>query len=405
MKATLAAGIPNPMSLITDATGAAARAAAEPIVHSIASTFVRWLADACRDVGREVVSVLAGSASPQFDRGWWASPQGRELMSTVTALAAVLALAFLFLALIQGLLTGDPIGMVRTALGHVPLSALGVGAVIAATGLLLRVTDEATALVVRGAPENLGRFVEGFALNASVVTGGLAAVVLLGVFLIGALMVWAELVVRSALVYLLVAFAPLVLAARIWPAARGMFRRLCELGIALIVSKLAIGLALALGATALGGGNPESPGGAGGDTSLAGLLSGATLMGLAAFTPFVVLRLLPLVEAAAVAHGVSRSPIRGAQAAAAASAYPARLARLASGPAGAAASTASPRPGLALAAPALRSLPQANPSAPTPPSVRPHTGAGAGPGRQQQPPTPKRESRPPTKNPRPPASS
>src|SRR5207253_6182598 len=138
-------------------------------------------------------------------------------------------------------------------------------------------TDEATALVVHGTPENLGRFIQGFGLDASMATGGLAAVVLLAVFLIGALLVWAELVVRSALVYLLVAFAPLVLAARIWPAARGMFRRLCELGLALIVSKLAIALAFAVGAVALGAGDGAGPASiAAGDTgiSLAGLLGG-----------------------------------------------------------------------------------------------------------------------------------
>ena len=400
----LAAGIPNPISFVTDAAGTAGRAAVEPIVRSIASSFVGWLADACRDVGRELVSVLAGSASPQFDRGWWASAQGRELMGTVTSLAALLALAFLLLALIQGLLAGDPVGMVRTAVGHVPLSALGVGVVIAVTEVLLRATDEATALVVRGVPENLGRFIQGFGLDASMVTGGLAAVVLLGVFLVGALLVWAELVVRSALVYLLVAFAPLILAARIWPAARGMFRRLCELGIALIVSKLVIGLALAVGATALGAGDAGATDGSGGGMSLAGLLGGATLMGLAAFTPFVVLRLLPLVESAVVAHGVSRSPIRGAQATIAASAYPARLARLASGPAGAATSTPS-RAAVGLGAPALRSLPVAGRAGAAPPAARRHAGGGAGPGRQQQQPAPGSDARRPTKRPRPPASS
>lgn len=401
----LAAGIPNPISLVTDAAGSAARATAEPIVQSIASTFVGWLANACRDVGSQLVSVLARSASPQFDGDWWASPQNRELMGTVSALAALLAIAFLLLAVLQGLLAGDPVGMLRTALGHVPMSVLGVGVVIAVTELLLRVTDEATALVVRGTSENLGRFIQGFGLDASMWTGGLAAVVLLAVFLIGALLVWAELVVRSALVYLLVAFAPLVLAARIWPAARGMFRKLCELGIALIVSKLAIGLALALGATALGAGDAPAPGGAapgaaGGGMSLAGLLGGATLMGLAAFTPFVVLRLLPLVETAVVAHGVSRSPIRGAQVAAAASAYPARLTRLASGPAGAASSVPGGSSGT-LGPPALRSLP--GPGEAAPPSARRH--AGAGPGRQHQPPASGSQTRPPAKRPRPPASS
>ncbi|MEW6476851.1 MAG: hypothetical protein AB1679_31730, partial [Actinomycetota bacterium] len=321
------------MTMVTDAVGDVAGQAAGPIVSGIAASVLGWLADACRTVGGELVAALAGPASPRFGSGWWASPQGRELMGTVGALAATLAVGFLFLALLQGLIAGDPLGMVRSALGHVPLSALGVAVVAAVTEVLLRATDEATALVLHGTPENLARFVSGFGVQASVITGGLAAAVLMAVFLVAALLVWAELVVRSALVYLLVAFAPLVLAARIWPAARGVFRRLCELGLALIVSKLAIGLALAVGAAALGAGDGSGGGGDGG-MSLAGLLGGATLMGLAAFTPFVVLRLLPLVETAVVAQGISRSPVRGAQTAVAASAYPVRLARLAGGSAG-----------------------------------------------------------------------
>jgi hypothetical protein len=47
---------------------------------------------------------------------------------------------------------------------------------------------------------------------------------------------------------------------------------------------------------------------------LAGLMGGAVLMGLAAFTPFVLLRLLPILEVAVAAQGISRSPVRAAQA-------------------------------------------------------------------------------------------
>jgi len=385
-------GIPNPLTVVTDAAGGVAGRAAEPIVHGIATTVLGWLADACRSVGAELVAALSGPASPRFETGWWASPHARELMKTVSVLAATLAVGFLFLALLQGLLAGDPLGMLRSALGHVPLSALGMAVVVAATDVLLRVTDEATTLVLHGTPENLAHFVSGFGVQASVITSGLAAGVLMAVFLLGALLVWAELVVRSALVYLLVAFAPLVLAARIWPAARGMFRRLCELGLALIVSKLAIALALAVGAVALGAGE-----GAGwrpsGGLSLAGLLGGATLMGMAAFTPFVVLRLLPLLETAVVAQGISRAPVRGAQTAMAASAYPVRLARLAVGPTETTAATTGPR-----ALPAGSSIPLPAASG-TDPRVRPgqRPGAGSGPGRPSTAPT---QWRPPRRGPR-----
>lgn len=372
-------GIPNPLTVVTDVAGDVAGRAAQPIVHGIATTVLGWLADACRTVGAELVAALSGPAAPRFETGWWASPQARELMKTVGVLAATLAVGFLFLALLQGLLAGDPLGMLRSALGHVPLSALGMAVVVAVTDVLVRVTDEATALVLHGTPENLAHFVSGFGVQASLITGGLAAGVLMAVFLIGALLVWAELVVRSALVYLLVAFAPLVLAARIWPAARGMFRRLCELGLALIVSKLAIALALAVGAVAIGA--DDGVGRPGGGLSLAGLMGGATLMGLAAFTPFVVLRLLPLLETAVVAQGISRSPMRGAQTAMAASAYPVRLARLAVGPTGSATPT-GPR-----ALPAGSSIPlPSGADRRVRPGQRP--GGSSGPGRPSTAPAP-----------------
>src|SRR5207248_10954790 len=101
----------------------------------------------------------------------------------------------------------------------------------AATELLLAITDGASAMVLQGAPGDLGHFLSGFGSSATVATGGAAAAVMLVVFLIGALLVWIELLVRSALLYLLLAFAPLALAARVWPAAKGIFRRLCERGV------------------------------------------------------------------------------------------------------------------------------------------------------------------------------
>jgi hypothetical protein len=90
-----------------------------------------------------------------------------------------------------------------------------------------------------------------------------------------------------------------------------MWRRLCELAVALIASKFVIALALALGLAALGGGGPN-PGDTGTQAGVdtAGLLTGATLMLLAAFSPFVLLKLVPVAEAALVAQGVSRSPMR-----------------------------------------------------------------------------------------------
>jgi len=165
------------------------------------------------------------------------------------------------------------------------------------------------------------------------------------VFLLGAILVWIELVVRSSLIYLLMAAAPLTLAARVWPAARGAWRRLAELGLALIVSKFAIALALGLGAAALAGGGPKSGDlGTQAGMDLAGMLTGASLMLLAAFTPFIVLRLLPIVEGAVIAQGISRSPARAAQGGMQAAYYAQGLKRMAGGGGNRSGGTAGPAP-------------------------------------------------------------
>src|SRR5207249_4397922 len=74
-------------------------------------------------------------------------------------------------------------------------------------------------------------------------------------------------------------------------------------------------------------------------TDLAGLLGGATLMLLAAFMPFVILRLLPILEAAVVAQGISRAPMRAGQGGLQAAYYTQGLTRLAGGRASGGAAT------------------------------------------------------------------
>lgn len=337
---------------VTQLVGGAAEAGGRAALGIVVDGVLGALANACTRVVDQLVTFLDRSSSVSFDTGWWAGPAGQNLLASVLRLSAALMLIFLLLAIAQGVLAGDPMQAVRAAAIEAPLSVLGTTCLVAVTAVLLGVVDGASSLVLAGTGGDLGRFAEGFGAKATLATNGLVAVVLAVVFLIGALLVWIELAVRASLIYFLVLIGPVALAARVWPAARGVFRKLCELGIAVILSKFAISLALALGAAALAGGGPDRAGegvaGAAGQ-DLSGLLVGATLMLLAAFTPFVVLRLVPIVEAAAVAHGISRSPLRGAMAGAQTMYYGHGLMRLAGGAAalggGAAVAAASSSPG------------------------------------------------------------
>ncbi len=116
----------------------------------------------------------------------------------------------------------------------------------------------------------------------------------------------------------------------VWPAARGMVRKLTELVLALIFSKVVIAVAFSVGAAALAGvdnaGHADAGSTSGVSASAGTLFSGLVIFGLAAFAPFVVLKLFPAAEAAIVAQGISRGPVRTTQQASASAFYLERLA-------------------------------------------------------------------------------
>jgi hypothetical protein len=110
-----------------------------------------------------------------------------------------------------------------------------------------------------------------------------------------AFVLWLELLVRAAAVYVAVLFLPLVLTALVWPAVSHWCRRLVETLAALILSKFVIVATLSLAASAVGSG-------ASGGSGFAAVLAGGALLVLSTFVPFSILRLIPMVEAGAVGH-------------------------------------------------------------------------------------------------------
>ena len=374
---------------VTDLFGGAAKAVAGQILSMLGSAIISGLADACSQVAHGVLGFMDASSGIDLEAGWWAGERAQMVRSTILAVAVGLALLFVFLALLQGILAGDVGGMIRLVVREVPAAAIGTVLLGAVATLLLKLTDTASASVLAGAPGDLEAFLRRLAVPGAAPGYGLLGGVVLAVFLLAGLFVWVELLVRSALLYLLIAFAPLVLAARVWPITRGAFRRLCDLGVALIVAKFAVAAALALGAAALAGGGPQlaSPGVAEpAGISIGSMLAGASLMATAAFTPFVVLRILPVLETAVIAQGVSRSPVRAVQSGAQGAYYVQGLQRMAAG------SRPSARMAPSPAGIATGSLPP-RPSAPN--GQRPDT-----PARSADPSRPR-----PAHNPRPPKSS
>ena len=117
----------------------------------------------------------------------------------------------------------------------------------------------------------------------------------------GAFALWIELLMREAAVYVIVLMLPLAFAAMVWLARRIWAVRAVELLVALILSKFVIVAVLSLGGAAISAST--------GHQSVAGVMAGAVLVLLAAFSPWAMLRFVPMAEPASGAAGGLRGEV------------------------------------------------------------------------------------------------
>jgi hypothetical protein len=311
VRALVLADIPNPVGVVSDIVSGAGGWAFDKVASGIAS----WILGAVGFFVNGALDFLRTSSRPDVESAWFAGPGSPY--AAVRSIAAFLLVGFVFLGLIQGLLNGDVGGMVRRVAGNAPAAVAGMFATTVVVARLLELTDAMSDGVLTSTNSQSLHFLSSFGATVTASSGGFAAVLLGLVAVVAGLLLWVELIVRASLVYVLVAVSPLAFAATLWPAAKGVLRKTVELILAVILSKLVICITLAIGVAAVGGTGTAGvgPGGLAANTgaNVASLLVGAVLLGLAAFSPFIVLKLVPVAEAAIVAQGVSRGPWRATQ--------------------------------------------------------------------------------------------
>lgn len=188
-----------------------------------------------------------------------------------------------------------PLGVISEFRGGVmwrPLIYVAVGALLvsvapACATLVLRAIDGIGSMVTPNLASQIDAASRHLDLGALTPTGAVVGVITL----IAGVIVSFELVIRSVVLVVVICVAPLVAAALSWLPARRLMVRLVEGFVAVAFAKLIVELALAVGVTLLALQR-------GVDLSL---LAGATLC-VAAFLPFVVIRLIPLGDVGMVSH-------------------------------------------------------------------------------------------------------
>jgi hypothetical protein len=321
----------GPVCQVAASAGAAASQVAGFGVSSVLDALGGWVAEGASWLLTQIGSVIGTTTGIDLGSSWFGAHYG-----TMAELAGLVIVPLLLLGIVQSIYRQNLSALLRSVLVNVPLAILLTAVAVKLVQLGLSVTDAMSSAVAHGAGLDTGHFMASVltGLSAGSATGQPSApafLMFLGALavVVGAVLVWVELLVRAAAVYVAVLFLPLALASLAWPAIAHWCRRLVDTLVALVLGKFVIVSVLSLAAGALAAGTGSAPtgptGGAAGDGGAGGggfttVLGGAALLLLSAFAPWALFRLLPFVEAGAVGHleGLGRRatqtatvPIRG----------------------------------------------------------------------------------------------
>ena len=290
---------------VSSSVGSAVGSAVGFGVGSVLDAVSNWVTGGAVWLLGRVGAVLASSTAIDLGAPWF-----RAHYATMAALAGVVIVPLLLLGVLQALYRQNASMLLRSVLVNVPLAVLLTAVAVTLVQLGLSVTDSMCAAVSGGSGSDAGHFMAtvAAALTPAAATGQTNApsfVLFLGgiAVVVGAVMVWLELLLRAAAVYMAVLFLPLALAGLAWPAISHWSRRLVDTLAALVLGKLVIVAVLSLAAGALADGAGTTPSGAASSGGgFASVLGGAALLLLAALAPWSLFRLLPFLEAGAVGH-------------------------------------------------------------------------------------------------------
>ena len=267
--------------------------------ESVLSGISQWVASGAEWLLNQIGDVLSATTTVDLGASWFQTHYGQ-----MTALAGVVVLPMLLASTLQAIVRQNPGQLIRTFLVQLPLALLLAVVAVQIVILSLSVTDAMSDAVAGGTRTDVSSLLNGVTsgLVNSAADPSIASFVLLLIALliaVAAFVLWLELLIRAAAVYVAVLFLPLALATLVWPAVSHYLRRLVETLAALILSKFVIVATLSLAVGALSSGTAGTGGHGSGFSSV---LAGGALLLMATFVPFAILRLIPAVEAGAVAH-------------------------------------------------------------------------------------------------------
>jgi hypothetical protein len=273
---------------------------ASDVGTSILDAVASWLIGAATAITGYVAKEMTATSTPALQSSWY---QAQFL--PMADLGAGLALLVALVALTSAALRRSPDALAQTLTATVR-AGFGTGLIVALTAIGLSLADQISSDVLRSSPTSFWNTVAAAWVSGSFGGFGssaLAALIAI-VEVLGALLVWLELIVRAAAIYIAVLFFPVALAASIWPPLSGWTGRLGRLLLLFVILKPITLIVLALAGNAAAAGLSFSSGLPG---SVGTILAAVVIFALAAFAPWALMYLLAADAEGAWTAGAVRS--------------------------------------------------------------------------------------------------
>ena len=262
------------------------------------------MTDAATWTTKQIATGIQKTSTPELKASWY-----EERFGSMIALGLGLAALVAMMALASAAIRRDPEALGATVYGMFR-AGLGTGLVLVLTVLALGVADEiSNTMAGETMGKNAGQFWNdvGDAWGKDNFAGfGSSAIAFFFAFVqvIAGLLVWIEMLLRSAAIYIAVLFLPAALAASIWPPLREWESRLVKVLFVLIAMKPVIITVLSLAGHAAAA---AITGEARGDVGV--MLAAIVIFALAACAPWALMTLVSMSARGRVV-GARRAPRR-----------------------------------------------------------------------------------------------
>jgi hypothetical protein len=286
-----------PIELCGGLLGGTAKHAASNAAQSVLDGFAAWIVSGAAWLVSHTFHAITGATHPDIT-----TPVFAYREAIMIRIALLLVLPLVLVATVGAVLHQDGRRLVRIYGVGIPVACIASVAVVSLCEGAVHVVD-----LLCDAITSKATYAPYSHLDGNLSGHGTPFVVELivgSVVVVAALFLWMELVLRAVVIDIAVFFFPLALAAIVWPATTHIAKRFLEVLVAIIGSKFVIVATLTLGASMA-------------EQTKAGIddaLKATAILLFASFTPFALLRLVPVIEIAAAAQleGLSRRPVRAA---------------------------------------------------------------------------------------------